>query len=272
MRLTQLLALALPALSAFAGPLAAQADEIVLVERAADRAGRDRLLRSMSKLRVDLRGEDLPLEQVAKLFRAATNQKVNFAVMSKTVEAADRPKVTIDLRGHPMVPAIGVVSKLTDWKFVYRSGLVQIKPKDEVQELAVLRLYNVTAAVAPLRDRPGPKLSLRAPGEEEEVDEPEETDKTLSGFTIDKIQEFVQNQVDPDSWDRPGVTLSEWNGVLMIRQTERNHAKIAKLLVKLGVMSAPLPKSKVRRKPTANKQVRKSARSTKRPKAERVKR
>ena len=43
-------------------------------------------------------------------------------------------------------------------------------------------------------------------------------------------------QVDPDSWDEPGTTLTAWNGTLMIRQTERNHVAIRKLLVTLGVL------------------------------------
>lgn len=233
----------------------AQADEILLIERSADRAGRDRLVQTFRKLRMDLRGEDLTAAELAMRLRAATDAKVNFIVSSKK-GAIELPTTTFDLRKHPMLSVMATVARATPLRFVYRAGLVQLKPSDEVRELTVLRMYDLTAATARLRDRPGPKLSLRVPDEEVPEAEPDDSGKTLSGFSIDRVQELLQAHVDAASWDRPGVAMHAWNGVLIVRQTERNHAEIRALLREFGVIYAPQKQRSVR------KTVKKAARKT----------
>jgi hypothetical protein len=210
-------------------------DSVLIVERTADRPGRERVVRALASRKIELRGEDLTAHEIARRFAIASGETVNFVVISK-VEHEDLPTTSLDLPALPVLSAMGVVQRMTGLRFVYRSGLVQLKPADEVRELAVLRMYDVTAAVAPLRDRPGPKLSLATPGDEDPP-EPADTDKTLSGFTIERLLEMIQNNVAPDSWETPGVTLSTLGGVLLVRQSEQNHRKIALFLIKLGVLT-----------------------------------
>lgn len=247
--MTLMAALALPTLL---GSIAtAQADEILRIERASDRAARDRVVKQLAKHRIDLRGEELSIRAVAKHLRAATDDKVNFVPMRKSTDTK-WPTVTLDLKQRSLLQAMGVVSRMTKLRFVYRAGLIQIKPADEVIELAVLRMYDLSAAVIPVKNKPGPILGLRVPGEDREPEEPAETGDTLSGLTLDRIESLLQERVDPDSWDRPGVSIRSWNGVLMIRQTAQNHVRVEALLHRLGVITRPTPKKTNRRK--ANKE------------------
>ena len=225
-----------------ASPAFAQADEILLIERAADRAGRDHAAAYFEKQRATLRGEDLSPTRLAALLATATGDQVNFAVVTKGDRDA-MDTVSVDVENVSLLSALNVVRRTSDLRFVYRAGMVTIKPADEVVELTVLRLYDVGAATAPVRNKPGPKLKLRAPGEEVEEDaDDDDGDKTLSGFTVDRIQELIASNVDPDSWDRAGVSQNALHGVLMIRQTERNHAKIERLLATLGVIKVSKPR------------------------------
>lgn len=215
------------------------ADEGVLViERATDRAGRDRVAQLLRASPFRLQAEALPLGRLKRILTASTGDKVNFAVVTAT-PTDELPTVTIDLPPTTVWSGLSAIAATTGMRFVYRDGLVIIKPADEVREVRDLVVYNVRAAVAMIRDKPGPRLALRAPGEEEPfLEEPEP--KPISGFTIDRIEQLVTEHVDPDSWEVEGTTIRAWNGVLFIRQTPANHRRIRAFLATLGVMPAPV--------------------------------
>jgi len=220
--------------------LPAQADEILLIERSQDRAGRDRAVRLFRQKRIDIRADGMPAAELAGLLRIAADDKLNFIVQTKGTVEPDWPALVVDLRRHPMLSAMAVVESATDLRFVYRDGLVLLKPKDEVKELRVLHIYDLRAAVAPLRDHPGPTLGLTPRGTDFVEPEPEDTGKTLSGWTLEQVQDLVRTHVDPDSWDAEGVSMAEsQQGALLIRQTEQNHRKIQDLLETLGVWQRP---------------------------------
>jgi hypothetical protein len=215
----------------------AQADQVLLIEKSKDRARRDRIARLMQQRRMDVRAESMSAKELAKLLAIAMNDELNFAVFAKDPKDPEWPELGIDLRHATILNVLGVVQSATDLRFVYRDGIVLLKPKDEVNELKVLRVYRLGHAVAPLRDHPGPRLGL---GGVESFDDVEADDsKTLSGFTLETLEDLVRRHVEPDSWDGDGVSISTMNRNLLIRQTERVHAKIGRMFHRLGIWSPP---------------------------------
>lgn len=230
----------------------AQVGDILLVERSADRAGRNILAREFRRTVMDLNAEEMTVKEFATFLGIATSNRVNFLVSAREMDVADLPTITMSVRKLNLLAMMGIISRQTDLRFVYVSGVVMIKPKDDVREQRSLVIYDIRAAVAPLRDFPGPSLELRRGDDYEPVEELD-SDKTISGFDIDSIQDLIRTHVAAESWEEDGNSMSASSGSLIVRQTARNHAALREFLVKLGVIPAPALLKKPLSKPPAVK-------------------
>ena len=214
----------------------AQADTLLVVERGADRAGRDRLYALLHKTRVDVALEEATPQDLAKFLAVATNNATNFVVRTKDgIEP-----ITIELERARLTTVMDFARRHTDLRFVFKKGLVALEHTDKVREFTSLRRYDVRAATTPIPSYPGPKLGLTPPDAEVEVTEDEvDENNTASGLTPEKLVDVIRTQVDPDSWDGEGVSVTHLRGVLWVRQTDSGHRKTEKLLRSLGVIEAP---------------------------------
>ena len=131
---------------------------------------------------------------------------------------------------------MAVISTQTEIRYVYRAGVVFIKPKDEVKEFSYLQLYDVRAATMKMPVFRAPKLGLNLGEEGGNFDEPEESDTTTSGFDADKLIDLIRTMVLPESWDSEQASIAQMNGILMVRQTESGQRKVREMLVKLGAV------------------------------------
>ncbi|MHC4515460.1 MAG: hypothetical protein ACYTGW_08615 [Planctomycetota bacterium] len=217
--------------------LAAQDGDLLVIERKADRAGRDLLLRKLKKVRVTLSFNEASAEEVAQYLSLAAGKGITFIVSSRTVRSSELPPLTLALKKLSLANAMAVISTQTELRYVYRSGVVFIKPKDEVKEFTYLQLYDVRAATMKMPNFRAPKLGLNL-GEEggNFEDEDEDSGTTTSGFDDDKLVDLIRTFVLPESWDSEQASISTMRGVLMVRQTESGHRKVRKLLVKLGAV------------------------------------
>ncbi len=212
-------------------------DDVLLIERMGDARGRARAAQQFAKVRVDLHAEKMSMKDFARFCAAAAGDRFNFIISSKGVALDDLPTVSLTLRKASLLQIMGVVQSTTDIRFVYKAGVVLLKPKDELREAKYLRVYDIRAAVAPLRDHPGPKLGLVPQGSDAlDAELPEDGDKTLSGWNIDQVTDLVRNHVAPESWDEAGATISSNRGALWVRQSPRNQKKVRALLLKIGVI------------------------------------
>jgi len=218
--------------------LAAQDTDLLVVERKADRAGRDLLLRKLKKVRVTLSFNEASAEETAQYLSAAAGKGIAFIVSSRTVKSSELPKLTLTLKGLSLANAMAVISTQTEVRYVYRSGVVFIKPKDEVKEFTYLQIYDVRAATMKMPNFRAPKLGLNLGEEGGNFEEPEESDTTTSGFDSDKLVDLIRTMVLPESWDSEQASITTMNGVLMVRQTESGQRKVRELLVKLGAVPA----------------------------------
>ncbi len=217
--------------------LAAQDTDLLVIERKADRAGRDLLLRKLKRVRITLSLNEVSVEELAQYLTAAAGKGVAFIVSSRTVKPSELPPLTLTLKKLSLHNAMAVISTKTDLRYVYRSGVVFIKPKDEVKEFTFLQIYDVRAATMKMPNFRAPKLGLNL-GEEggnfEEGDDEGET--TTSGFDADKLVDLIRTFVLPESWDSEQASISTMNGVLMVKHTETGQRKVRELLVKLGAV------------------------------------
>ena len=117
----------------------AQADTLLVVERGADRAGRDRLYALLHKTRVDVALEEATPQDLAKFLAAATNNATNFVVRAKDgIEP-----ITIELERARLTTVMDFARRHTDLRFVFKKGLVALEHTDKVREFTSLRRYDV---------------------------------------------------------------------------------------------------------------------------------
>ena len=101
------------------------------------------------------------------------------------------------------------------------------------------------ALCAPLKNFPGPKLGLERGGTEALFPPEEDSGTTVSGFTADFIERLIKEDVTPEAWGNDGISLTNQNGLFLVRQTPQGHREIARLLDQLGLL--PLPVRRCRR-------------------------
>lgn len=216
----------------------ALAEHVLRTERVEDLRGRNRIEKKLAATEVDFTADAMTIREVVDWLRIASGEGVNYVVLVPDVEEV--PRVTLALSDVRLTAVLGLVEELTGLAFVYRAGVIMVKPEADVKEQTYLRLYDVRAAVQPLTNFPAPEIgNLRPSGYEPDEPEVEESTGTLSGFDTDQLAELVRNNVLPDTWDTEGRSVQATNGVLIVRQTAGGHAAVQRVLAQLGVWSGP---------------------------------
>ena len=218
-------------------PLRAQ-DDVLAVERAQDLRGRDAASALLRSIRTDWRLREITPKDLCRLLTIATGDKVAFLAAAK----GDAATVSLDLELKSATPltVMAVVQHTTGLRFVWRSGVVFLVAKDEVRPLVLLVLYDLRAQCAPLKSFPGPRLGL-VPGGTEAVFPPEEdSGTTVSGLTAELIERLIKENVTPEVWATDTVSLTNQNGLFLVRHTPQGHREIARLLDQLGLVPLPV--------------------------------
>ncbi|MCA8956703.1 MAG: hypothetical protein KDC87_11570 [Planctomycetes bacterium] len=245
--LASLACLAAPILLSSAS--AAQSDDLLVVEAPGERGARNQLLARLANIRVTVHWNDASAKEVAQFLQSASGKSMNVVVSSRTVKPEAMPRVTMTLKNITVKNLMALVQDQTDLRFTYQSGVVFLKPKDEVKARTFLRMYDVRAAVMPVKNfKPRYKLGLRVNEEEAGVGVDDEEAKPLL-FDADRLVELVRGNAAKDSWDRPGVSIDSLNGILLVRQSVRGHREVRDLLVQLGAIP-PTLRVVARRVPT----------------------
>ena len=219
-----------------APPLCAQ-DDILMVERAQDVRGRDVASALLRSIHTDWQLRAITPKDLCRLLTSATGDKVAFLAAAKGDAATS---LDLELKSATPLTVMAVVQHSTGLRFVWRSGVVFLVPKDEVHPLVMLVLYDLRALCAPLKSFPGPRLGL-VPGGTEAVFPPEEdSGTTVSGFTAELIERLIKENVTPEAWATDTISLTNHNGLFLVRHTPQGHREIARLLDQLGLVPLPI--------------------------------
>lgn len=213
-------------------------DEVLTVERREDVRAHATAVSLLKNLRATFAVADGTPREICRLLATAAGEKLSFSCSGKPAVADAR--LSLDLKHASVWAAMAAVQAQSELRFVFRHGVVFLVPKDEVKPLTYLAVYDLRPQTARLRNFPGPRLGLVGPGEEGVLFPPEEeSDQTVSGFTAETIETLLREGVTPEQWDAGGVSLSNANGLFLIRHTLHGHREIRVLLDRLGLV--PLP-------------------------------
>ncbi len=155
---------------------------------------------------------------------------VNFS-MHPSLEDLDEDSTTLeDFRLPPrsVFQALNVISDVTGVHWRINNGMVQLVTKEFSGGKLYLSKYDVRDIVEGVPDRPAPEMKLQIGLEDEEF--PEEDDPTPTIVDVGALTDLVRANIDPDSWDVEGASISDARGVLLVRQTKTVHQKVEQLL------------------------------------------
>src|SRR5712671_1704545 len=227
--------------SMFSPAMLSAQDDVLAVEKREDLLGRDRLARVLLSQRTDLQAEAMTPKDMCKLLTTLAGGKATFLFAAKG-EAAATPAFDLELKSASLLTAMAAVQLRTGLRFVYRDGMVFLVGKDELRPLTYVLIYDLRAAVVPLKNFPGPRLGLDHPKQSEgsgTYPAEEDSGTTVSGFTAESITTLIKENVTPELWAGDKVSLSDAHGLFVIRQTIDGHRRIRVLLDELGLMALP---------------------------------
>lgn len=217
-------------------PVVPAQDDVLAVERRADTRSHTVVVKRLHQMKVTLAVEDLTPKDLCRYLSVATGNELSFHCTKADSEAA--PAVSMNLRGTSLWSLMSIAQIETGLRFVYRFGVVFLVPPDAIKPLTKLVIYDLRAATSRLTNFPGPDLGLGLSRDERPLfPEPEVSETTISGFTAEGVEALLRESVRPKSWDLDGVTLSNHNGLFLIRQTPQAHDEIEWLMVKAGLKS-----------------------------------
>lgn len=230
-------------LSAGGALLAQSVHEVVVVEQRGDIPARDKIAPLLRANTMTLRSK-LSIQGLCKVLATACADKVTFTFAAKTTKADAIEALDLDLVRTTPLQVLGLVRELRDLQAVWRAGCVFLVPKAEVKEAMWLEMYDVRAEVMPLRDFPGPDLTLTTPGQERRESDPEpEAHTTTSGFGGEQLATLLREHAARGTWDDTGASIVEQRGILLVRQTERGHREVRQVLVAFGIPARATPES-----------------------------
>lgn len=217
-------------------------DEVVVVEHRQDIDARDRIAPVLRASALTVRAR-LGIRDVCRLLSRACGDGVTFIVTAADPAAADSPPLELDLARTTPLQVLALIRDLSDFQAVWRAGCICLVPKSEVKEATWLEMHDVRAATLPLRDFPGPELTLPAAGEQRLPDPEPEPHTTTSGFDASQLAALVREHAARGTWESDDVSVDAQRGILLVRQTERGHREVKQLLRQLGV---PVPAVRAR--------------------------
>ncbi|TAH35013.1 MAG: hypothetical protein EYC70_14580 [Planctomycetota bacterium] len=174
---------------------------------------------------------DNPIEEIVENLAAYTG--VNFVVSRAVREDLDEDVKTIRLtsqRPLSVSQLLGTIEDLTSGqvKFVIRNGVVNVVTAAEASGDQVLRQYEVRDLVRKVQDFPSTEVNLSPSGGIDEIQE-ELPEKEATILTEDQLQETIQENIAPESWDQ-GNTIAIENGTLIVFAPPGVHEQIRNLL------------------------------------------
>ncbi|MCA8944518.1 MAG: hypothetical protein KDB80_18295 [Planctomycetes bacterium] len=123
--------------------------------------------------------------------------------------------------------ALNIICKQGGIQWRVQNGLVELLSGEVRTGRTYLVPYGVHDLVLGVKNKPGPNLKLKVPGEEDPL--PDEEDPLPVVVDEGRLEGLITNNIQPDTWDELGV-LRYQNGVLMIRHTREVHKQVEKLL------------------------------------------
>ena len=152
------------------------------------------------------------------------------------VRDMDAEKTTLTdfrLTRRSVADALRAIESTTGVAYKIRDGLVHLVSPEQAIGNLYLENYKVQDLVQGVIGRPGPRLRLPTPGDDEplfpEIDEDPQPSVVDEGRLID----LIKSTVATDKWDGSPFTMNPLNGILMVRADRDTHRQVADLIQSL---------------------------------------
>jgi tetratricopeptide (TPR) repeat protein len=159
--------------------------------------------------------------------------RLNIVLDPKVRDAKDDSELelTITVDGIAAKNALDLVTELVGLKWKLENGVVFITTEEGFRAKPVLRLYDVRDLVTPIRDFAGEEINLTPSGAGGFGDEEDFGEDPVAPFETDGIVDLIRENVDPESWEADGVSITPTQtGTLIVRQSPDVHGLIGQLL------------------------------------------
>ena len=196
----------------------------------------ERILRVLYTQRVSVDFNEVPFEEAIGFLRKVS--KLNIVIDPKVYQETPKEtmRVTLKLDNLPLITIFKVILRFWELRMVYKYGVLFITTKKEVQKKLVLRIYDVRDLIMPIRDFPGPDISLRNPEDtgpriDYEFEEEREDSRIASP---EELVNLIRQNIGGRTWEEvPGTSIEMRGGLLIVVQSREVHREIMIFLSQL---------------------------------------
>ncbi len=211
---------------ALAGPACAQFDDSM-----GDDEKRAEIMSKLRSMKVSLDFRETPLQDVIDFIREMTG--INFVIDQKIYEEVEPANLTITIKVDDLElrSALKLMLQMRGLTAVYRDGVLLIVTKKSQEENVFMRIYDVRDLLQPIRDFPGPEISLAPPDEEGGVGTSVfQADETSGAITTDFIVDTIKRSTGGSTWDSDKCSIQVSNGLLIVVQSREVHTEVDRLI------------------------------------------
>lgn len=156
---------------------------------------------------------------------------VNIVIDPAVMSGGQQTPVTLTEDHVKLRQVLDTIMSLTNLHYVLKDEAVFISNSDGVRGDVYMKLYDVRDLTHSMQSFPGPDLDIPEPGGSGAKLLP-----PVEPETHPETQDFIdiiQRVVAPNTWKNPGVSIEEFEGAMVINQTDDVHRQIDELLREL---------------------------------------
>jgi hypothetical protein len=178
---------------------------------------------------LDLRADKEPLFTLIE--RIARQCDAGLLIHHSLQERMDA-EVTIVAKDAKWADAMALLSNEYHIVITLNGDRIEVSDADrEFRKRLVTIIYDVRSLTTSMANFPGPELSIPEPGGTGTRLLP-----PVSSEKVQQIDEFItlmKNQVAPHSWERPGTSLEDFNGQIVVTNVPEIQTQVAALIAQL---------------------------------------
>ena len=177
---------------------------------------------------------DKTLDEAIRFLR--NNTDTNIVIMHRVVDEVkpvDDRILNLTLGPISAMAALRHAVNFLELAMVIEDGMVKITTNEAARANKVVDYYEVRDLTADLNSFPAIETNLNPSGYGTDGDfgADLEVPEPTRAIESDRLMEMIRLNVDPVSWDEdPDNTIDYKNGIMVVRQTPKNHRKIRDLL------------------------------------------
>jgi type II secretory pathway component GspD/PulD (secretin) len=186
----------------------------------------------LNTMRVSVDFKDQTLDEALSFLRDFSG--LNLVVDAEVAQKNPDLKITLRVKDLLLKSCLKLMLSGPNLTATYKDGVILVVPKDRVDKVVVLQIYDVNDLLVKIQDFVGPRVELVSPqaggagpltGATFTLDEPKST------ITEEFITEMIKSNTGDKTWDEnPNASINLTNGRLIVSQSKRVHEEIRHLI------------------------------------------